>query len=63
MLQLRIVCTTQPFASSSWKYTGVRAGTVRVAVETPAGRSRAVPFVAWDALRAFFVDPPGARPG
>jgi hypothetical protein len=42
---------------------GVRPGTLRVTVETSAGRSRPVPFVAWEPLRAFLVDPPGARPG
>jgi len=42
---------------------GVRPGTVRVTVATSAGRSRPVPFVAWEPLRAFLVDPPGARPG
>jgi IPT/TIG domain-containing protein/FHA domain-containing protein len=43
--------------------SGVHPGTVRVTLETPAGRSRTVPFVAWEPLRAFLLDPPGARPG
>jgi hypothetical protein len=42
---------------------GVRPGTLGVRVETPSGRSRPVPFVAWEPLRIFVVDPPGARPG
>jgi hypothetical protein len=42
---------------------GVRPGALRVTVETSAGRSRPVPFVAWEPLRAFLVDPAGARPG
>ncbi len=42
---------------------GVHPGNVRVTLETPAGRSRPVPCVAWEPLRAFLLDPPGARPG
>jgi hypothetical protein len=42
---------------------GVRPGKLGVRVETPSGRSGSVPFVAWEPLRIFRVDPPGARPG
>jgi hypothetical protein len=42
---------------------GVRPGKLGVSVETASGRSRPVPFVAWEPLRIFLVDPPGARPG
>ncbi|HSD66433.1 MAG TPA: IPT/TIG domain-containing protein, partial [Vicinamibacteria bacterium] len=42
---------------------GGHAGTVRVMVETGAGRSRPMPFVALAPLRAVSLDPAGARPG
>jgi hypothetical protein len=42
---------------------GVRPGKMQVTLETPSGRSRPVPFVAWEPLRVFLLDPPGARPG
>jgi len=42
---------------------GARPGKLAVRVETSAGRSRPVSFVAWAPLRAFALDPLGALPG
>jgi hypothetical protein len=42
---------------------GTPPGTVRLTVETAAGRSRPLSFVAWAPLRASYLDPGGARPG
>jgi IPT/TIG domain/FHA domain len=42
---------------------GTRPGKLAVTVETSAGRSRPVSFVAWAPLRTFALDPLGALPG